>query len=104
MKAEEILARLDAQGWRCCYPCEAPGVGGAIESGDEVALCFDGHGLCHARCASVGVAPERPAEASTTVERPAHGGYPGRVPVACRRQLSVSCATPSYCGLMGCQL
>lgn len=50
-------AQLEVQEWRCAYPCDSP-----IFPGDELALCYDGTGIVHLRCASIGFAPERDAD------------------------------------------
>jgi hypothetical protein len=60
MDKAEILKRLDEQDWRCVYPCAAGvhgDVGGKILSRDELAFAYDGYGICHLRCARIGVAP-----------------------------------------------
>jgi hypothetical protein len=61
MTPAQIRQRLDEQGWRCAYPCstERDDVGGPIHPGDDLAKAYDNHGLVHARCARIGVAPER---------------------------------------------
>jgi hypothetical protein len=61
MDPVELARRLDAQAYRCAYPCGGDGHGGQLRVGDALALADDGHGLVHLACARVGVV-EKPGE------------------------------------------
>jgi hypothetical protein len=56
---EQQLRQLEAQEWRCAYPCLDGENAAPIMPGQALALAYDGHGIVHLRCAWIGIAPQR---------------------------------------------
>jgi hypothetical protein len=52
-----VMRQLDAQDWKCAYAaCRR---GGAIQTGDALAVGYDGNAIVHLTCAHIGNAPHR---------------------------------------------
>lgn len=53
------LRQLEAQDWRCAYPCADGERAAPIVPGQALALAYDGNGIVHLKCAYIGTAPQR---------------------------------------------
>lgn len=69
MDEREITRRLEAQEYRCVYPCAGDGQGGELKPGDELAVAYDNHGLIHQACASIGRVPGDAPEPAGELQR-----------------------------------